>query len=73
MPQPGEVIETPATGCLHPAYRGYFSGPAEYLRWYEREGPMRDPGAPTGERGAAQQLPAAAAGLAGWAGLLPLP
>lgn len=49
-PQPGEVIETPATGCLHPAYRGYFSSPAEYMRWYEREGPVRDPKAPTGEQ-----------------------
>ncbi len=47
--QPGEVIETPATGCLHPAYQGYFGSPAEYMRWYEREGPVRDPSAPTGE------------------------
>ena len=46
--QPQEVIETPATGCLHPAHRGYFATPAEYMRWYEREGPVRDPAAPTG-------------------------
>lgn len=43
------MIETPTTGCLHPAYPGYFSSPAEYMRWYEREGPVRDPKAPTGE------------------------
>ncbi|KAL4458671.1 hypothetical protein ABPG75_013536 [Micractinium tetrahymenae] len=45
--QPGEVIETPATGCLHPAHPGYFAGPAEYMRWYEKEGPVRDPATPT--------------------------
>ncbi|KAL4859226.1 Acyl-coenzyme A oxidase [Chlorella vulgaris] len=45
--KPKEVIETPATGCLHPAYDGYFATPAEYMRWYEREGPVRDPAAPT--------------------------
>ncbi|PSC71131.1 protoporphyrin IX magnesium chelatase [Micractinium conductrix] len=44
---PKEVVETPATGCLHPAYQGYFAGPAEYMRWYEREGPVCDPSAPT--------------------------
>ncbi|EFN54112.1 hypothetical protein CHLNCDRAFT_25038 [Chlorella variabilis] len=44
---PQEVVETPATGCLHPAHPGYFAGPAKYMRWYEREGPVRDPSAPT--------------------------
>jgi cobalamin biosynthesis Mg chelatase CobN len=34
---PGAVRETPALGCLHPAYEGgYFESPADYLRWYER-------------------------------------
>ena len=42
------MVETPATGCLHPAYSGYFATPADYMRWYEREGPVRDPAAPTG-------------------------
>lgn len=61
--QPGEVIETPATGCLHPSHRGYFSSPAEYMRWYEREGPVRDPSAPTGECRAVHQ----SRRRAGWA------
>ena len=30
--QPQEVVETPATGCLHPAHPGYFAGPAKYMR-----------------------------------------
>ena len=46
--QPQEVVETPTTGCLHPAYSGYFTSPGDYMRWYEREGPVRDPAAPTG-------------------------
>lgn len=37
----------PATGCLHPLYQGYFATPADYMRWYERNGPVRDPAAPT--------------------------
>lgn len=45
--KPKEVIETPATGCLHPAYNGYFATPADYMRWYAKEGPVRDPKAPT--------------------------
>ncbi len=36
--EPAAVIETPATGCLHPAAPGrYFSSPAEYWQWYTRE------------------------------------
>jgi cobalamin biosynthesis Mg chelatase CobN len=46
--QPQEVVETPTTGCLHPGYAGYFATPGDYMRWYEREGPVRDPSAPTG-------------------------
>ena len=45
---PAPVVETPATGCLHPSRPGhYFATPAEYLRWYEKDGPVRDPEAPT--------------------------
>ena len=40
------VIETPATGCLHPAHDGYFATPAEYAAWYERAGPLAGTGAP---------------------------
>lgn len=31
---PPEVQTTPQNGCLHPEYSGYFSSPAEYLKWY---------------------------------------
>ena len=47
LPPPGEVIETPATGCLHPSVPGrYFSTPAEYWSWYCREGPVQSSTAP---------------------------
>jgi magnesium chelatase subunit H len=47
-PQPGAVVETPATGCYHPAYPGkYFAGPAEFMRWYEGAGAVRGTAAPT--------------------------
>lgn len=46
--QPKEVVETPATGCLHPAHDGYFATPGDYMRWYQREGPVQDAAAPTG-------------------------
>jgi len=37
-PPPAAVIETPATGCLHPAAPGrYFSSPSEYWQWYTRD------------------------------------
>lgn len=26
-------METPALGCLHPDYAGYFNSPAEYMAW----------------------------------------
>ncbi|GAB4822001.1 hypothetical protein N2152v2_009047 [Parachlorella kessleri] len=45
--QPKPVVETPATGCLHPQHAGYFSTPADYMRWYSQHGPVRDPAAPT--------------------------
>ena len=35
-----ELVETPATGCLHPSYEGYFESPRAYVEWYEREGPL---------------------------------
>lgn len=39
-PQP--VIETPQTGCLHPAAPGrYFRSPSDYIQWYEEHGPIR--------------------------------
>lgn len=31
-----------AAGCLHPKHVGYFSSPAEYIKWYKRHGPLRD-------------------------------
>lgn len=37
----------PLPGCLHPRHRGYFSTPAEYMAWYDKYGPVRDPAAPT--------------------------
>ena len=46
-PEPAPVVETPATGCLHPAAPGrYFSSPAEYWTWYCKEGPIQDRTAP---------------------------
>eukprot|EP00884_Botryococcus_braunii_P009534 jgi/Botrbrau1/18582/Bobra.0367s0024.1 len=46
--KPAPVLETPATGCLHPERPGYyFSSPADYMAWYRKSGPLRDqPGAP---------------------------
>lgn len=47
VPEPAPVLETPATGCLHPAAPGRFwESAADYWRWYEREGPLRDDKAP---------------------------
>jgi magnesium chelatase subunit H len=44
---PAAVIETPATGCLHPAAPGrYFASPAEYWSWYTREYNQIDSSAP---------------------------
>ena len=41
------LLPLPA-GCLHPDYDGYFSSPAEYMKWYTRHGPLRgDPTHPT--------------------------
>lgn len=35
-------------GCLHPAHDGYFSSPAEYMKWYKQHGPLGgDPIHPT--------------------------
>jgi len=45
--EPLPVVETPATGVLHPDYSdGYFETPAEYLDWYAHSGPLRSSGAP---------------------------
>ena len=30
----------PSAGCLHPNHEGYFSSPAEYIKWYKRHGPL---------------------------------
>ena len=47
LPPPPPPVETPATGCLHPSAPGrYFATPADYMSWYEREGPLRGTGAP---------------------------
>lgn len=45
---PKPVVETPAVGCLHPDYAGdgYFKSPRDYMRWYEKSGPLRGTGAP---------------------------
>ena len=46
-PPPAPPLETPATGCLHPSLPGkFFSSPADYWAWYEREGPVQDKKAP---------------------------
>lgn len=42
---PAAPIETPATGCLHPAAPGrYFASPSEYWQWYSRhyQSPIED-------------------------------
>ena len=37
--EPAPIVETPATGCIHPARPGHvFASPAEYLRWYASSG-----------------------------------
>lgn len=36
-PAPGEILETPTLGLVHPLSSRYFSNPKEYLEWYERE------------------------------------
>jgi CobN/Magnesium Chelatase len=43
---PAEVQTTPQTGCLHPAASQYFESPAEYLTWYNKQGPLRNTAAP---------------------------
>ena len=45
---PPPVVETPATGCLHPDKPGtFFSSPKEYMSWYSKEGPLRNSRLPT--------------------------
>lgn len=39
-------VETPALGCLHPDYEGYFPSPAAYMQWYRSLGPLAGTGAP---------------------------
>ena len=35
-------------GCLHPEHDGYFSSPANYMKWYKQHGPLGgDPTHPT--------------------------
>eukprot|EP00798_Chlamydomonas_sp_ICE-L_P015477 gene15477-21563_t len=48
-PKPAALIETPPLGCVHPLYRKgreYFTSPAEYMKWYQREGTLKGSGAP---------------------------
>lgn len=45
-PAPKVLLETPATGCLHPQADGYFSSPDEYMRWYKSHGPLRGTASP---------------------------
>lgn len=28
-------------GCLHPDYSGYFTSPADYMKWYTQHGPLK--------------------------------
>ena len=45
--KPAELITTPQTGCLHPAYsQGYFPNAESYMEWYGKHGPLRGTGAP---------------------------
>lgn len=35
-------------GCLHPEYQGFFASPAQYIKWYNKHGPLgSDPTHPT--------------------------
>ncbi|PNH05157.1 hypothetical protein TSOC_008607 [Tetrabaena socialis] len=45
---PPPVVETPPLGCLHPlAPAGtFFASPADYMRWYDKHGPLRGTDAP---------------------------
>lgn len=45
-PEPKTVLETPATGCLHPDAEGFFSSPDEYMRWYNIHGTLRGTSSP---------------------------
>lgn len=39
LAEPAPIVETPATGCIHPARPGHvFASPSEYLRWYSSSG-----------------------------------
>lgn len=41
------LIETPPLGCLHPLHPDdYFKSPAEYMKWYASNGPLRGTDAP---------------------------
>lgn len=45
-PEPKMLLETPATGCLHPEAQGYFSTPDEYMTWYNSHGPLKGTSSP---------------------------
>ena len=30
------------SGCLHPDHQGYFSTPADYIKWYDAHGSLKD-------------------------------
>lgn len=46
-PEPKALLETPATGCLHPEAPGkYFESPDAYMQWYEKNGPLKNTASP---------------------------
>eukprot|EP00889_Picochlorum_renovo_P008197 jgi/Picre1/35227/NNA_002689.t1 len=46
-PEPRALLETPATGCLHPEAPGrYFESPDAYMQWYEKHGPLKNTSSP---------------------------
>lgn len=36
------ILMTLPAGCLHPDHEGYFSTPADYMKWYKAHGPLRE-------------------------------
>ena len=46
LPPPPPPKETPATGLIHPLSPQLFDSPQDYMKWYEKSGPVQDPDAP---------------------------
>lgn len=44
--QVATLKETPATGCVHPLYKGFFDTPTAYMAWYAQHGLLRGTDAP---------------------------